>query len=60
MLVLSRKVGEAVQVGASLVRVLEVKGDRVRLGFEADPAIGIWRAEVLLDEAEPIGDAVEV
>jgi len=60
MLVLSRKVGEKVLVGTSWIQVLEIKGDRVRLGFEADPGIGIWREEVLLEQAEPIGDLAEV
>ncbi len=53
MLVLSRKSRESVMVGGpgvlapSLkVTVLEIKNDRVRLGFEADAGIAIHRWEV--------------
>ena len=53
MLVLSRKSRESVMVGGhgvlapSLkVTVLEIKTDRVRLGFEADAGIAIHRWEV--------------
>ena len=53
MLVLSRKTQEAVVVGGSdrferllKVTVLEIKGDRVRLGFEADADIPVHRWEV--------------
>ena len=53
MLVLSRKSYESVVVGGSgaleqmvKVTVVEIKGDRVRLGFDADAAISIHRSEV--------------
>ncbi len=53
MLVLSRKSRESVVVGASgalepmlKVTVLEIKNDRVRLGFEADSGIPVHRSEV--------------
>jgi carbon storage regulator CsrA len=53
MLVLSRKIEESVVVGGSgnlerllKVTVLEIDRGRVRLGFEADAAIPIHRAEV--------------
>ncbi len=47
MLVLGRKVGEKIFIGDNVsVTVLEVKGDRIRLGFEADKTIPIHRAEV--------------
>jgi carbon storage regulator CsrA len=53
MLVLSRKAMEAVMVGTpgSLehplkVTVLEIRGNYVRLGFEADAKIPIHRSEV--------------
>ena len=48
MLVLGRKVGEKVFIGENVcVTVLEVKGDRIRLGFEAGKEIPIHRAEVV-------------
>ena len=53
MLVLSRKSYEAVVIGgapslhpALKVMVLEIRGGKVKLGFEADPSIPIQRSEV--------------
>ncbi len=53
MLVLSRKADESVVVGGAdgihrllKVKVLEVKGGRVRLGFEVDPDVPVHRSEV--------------
>ncbi len=53
MLVLSRKSNESVVVGGPgrlgqvlKVTVLEIKGDHVRLGFDADASIPIHRSEV--------------
>jgi carbon storage regulator len=53
MLVLSRKSREVVVVGGTgafepllKVTVLEIKNDRVRLGFEADAGILVHRQEV--------------
>lgn len=53
MLVLSRKIQESVMVGGSegfaqllKVTVLEIKGGRVRLGFEVDADVPVNRLEV--------------
>ncbi len=47
MLVLSRKLGESIVIGDRItVTILEVKGDRVRLGFEAPIEVPIHRQEV--------------
>ena len=47
MLVLTRKLGEVIRVGDSVtVRVLEVKGNHVRLGVEAPADVRIYREEV--------------
>jgi len=47
MLVLTRKLGEVVRVGdAVTVRVLEVRGNQVRLGGEAPADVRIYREEV--------------
>jgi carbon storage regulator len=53
MLVLSRKIQESVVVGGSdrfermlKVTVLEIKGGKVRLGFEADADVPVHRLEV--------------
>ncbi len=47
MLVLSRKMGQKVVVGGGIiVTVLEVRGNRVRLGVEAPAHVGVLRAEL--------------
>lgn len=47
MLVLTRKLGEIIRVGDTVtVRVLEVKGNQVRLGVEAPSDVRIYREEV--------------
>jgi carbon storage regulator len=47
MLVLSRKSGESVCIGSDIeVRVLEVCGGRVRLGFTAPLKVNIQRQEL--------------
>lgn len=50
MLVLSRRASEGVVVklGPQVVRVVivEIRGDKVRVGFEADKAVAIHRDEV--------------
>jgi carbon storage regulator len=47
MLVLSRRVGEAVRIDQGIIiRVLGVCGQTVRLGIEAPPNVGIRRAEL--------------
>jgi carbon storage regulator len=47
MLVLSRKKGEGIQIGKDVVvRVVEIRGDKVRLGFEAPREVPIHREEI--------------
>ena len=47
MLVLSRRVGEAIVIGEDMrVVVLEVRGDLVRLGIEAPRHVTVHRKEV--------------
>lgn len=47
MLVLSRKLGEKIQIGSDVViTVVRVKGGVVRIGIEAAPEIAIRRAEL--------------
>jgi carbon storage regulator len=47
MLVLSRKPGEKVVVGNDItLTVVEVRGDRVRLAFDAPDQVRILRAEL--------------
>lgn len=47
MLVLTRKAGERIHIGAGIVlTVVRVQGDRVRLGITAPPDVVIHREEV--------------
>ena len=53
MLVLTRKIQESVVVGGSdcfqrilKVKVLEIRGEKVKLGFDVDPEVPIHRLEV--------------
>jgi carbon storage regulator len=48
MLVLTRKKGERVMIGDDIVvTVIDVRGDGVRIGFDAPRGVGIQRAEVV-------------
>jgi carbon storage regulator len=47
MLMLTRKTGEAIEIGTGVtVRVMEVRGQQVRLGIEAPANIVVHRHEV--------------
>jgi carbon storage regulator len=53
MLVLSRKVGESVVIGDRIVvQVLQVNGQRIRLGFEAPPEVTVLRGELSGSQGE--------
>jgi carbon storage regulator len=55
MLVLSRKKYESIVIGDNIiVTVVEIIGDRVRLGFEAPKEVTIHRREVY-DKIRPKG-----
>jgi carbon storage regulator len=48
MLVLSRKVGESIQISSDIrITVTQVRGGRVRLSIDAPPGIRIARQEIL-------------
>lgn len=48
MLVLSRFEEEKIRIGANItIMVLEIDGDRVRLGIEAPPDVTVHREEVV-------------
>lgn len=50
MLVLSRKKSERIVIGDEItVTIVEIRGDKVRLGFEAPAEIGIWRHELWIE-----------
>ena len=47
MLVLSRKPGEQVYIGNNItITVVEIKGNRVRLGIDAPSDVSVLRAEL--------------
>jgi carbon storage regulator len=50
MLVLSRKSGEKIVIGDTIkIVVVEIRGDKVRLGIEADRSVGVLREEVWIE-----------
>jgi len=50
MLVLTRSPSQEIRIGHDIiVRVLEVKGDRVRIGIEAPNEVSVHRQEVYLE-----------
>jgi carbon storage regulator len=57
MLVLTRKNGEGIWIGGKVeVKVLSIRGNRVKLGISAPAGIPITRDELLADSD---GDSVE-
>lgn len=48
MLVLSRKLGEKIHIGNDvIVEVMEVRGNRVKLGVTAPPEVKVLREELV-------------
>ena len=55
MLVLTRKAGEKIVIDESVViEVLEIQGNRVRIGIQAPRGITILRQELLLEKGVEI------
>ncbi|WP_342508827.1 carbon storage regulator CsrA [Sporosarcina sp. FSL K6-2383] len=53
MLVLSRKVNETIKIGDDIeIRILEVKGDTIRIGVDAPKSVDILRGELVLSISE--------
>jgi len=62
MLVLSRKKNESIVINDNIVvTVIDIRGDKVRLGFEAPNDVPIHRREVYeaIKRSEMSGDACE-
>lgn len=54
MLVLSRKIGESIQIAGGIrVTVTEVRGGRVRLSIEAPDSVRVMRMEIA-DAPSPV------
>jgi carbon storage regulator len=52
MLVLSRKPGEQLRIGDNItITVVEVRGNRVKIGIEAPRSVGVVRSELELHTA---------
>lgn len=59
MLVLSRRVGEKIEIGNGItVTVLRVTGKSVRIGIEAPECVSIRRSEISLDHRWPTPPAI--
>ena len=53
MLILSREIGEQIEVdGPCVITFAELRGNQIRLGFEADRSVNIWRRELLEESRE--------
>lgn len=47
MLVLTRRIGEGIMIGDDIeVKVLDVSGEKVRVGIDAPREVGVYRTEV--------------
>lgn len=47
MLVLSRKVNQSIMIGDDIeIKILEIRGDQVRIGIEAPKSVPVHRKEV--------------
>ncbi|QNG60257.1 carbon storage regulator CsrA [Bacillus sp. PAMC26568] len=60
MLVLTRKVNEAIQIGDDIeIRVLSVSGDQIKIGIVAPKHVEIHRKEIYLSIQEENNKAAE-
>lgn len=47
MLVLTRKIGEAINIGDDVkISIMDIKGQSVRIGVEAPKSTGVYREEI--------------
>lgn len=59
MLVLSRKANETIKIGDDIeLRILEVKGDTIRIGIEAPKTVDILRGELVQSITETNTEAL--
>lgn len=59
MLVLSRKIEEEIVIdGEIVIKVIEIRGDKVRLGVTAPVSVGVWRKE-LLNRCDGVANRVQ-
>lgn len=61
MLVLTRKTGEAIQIGDDIeISVISIAGDQVKIGINAPKNVDIHRKEIYLSIQEENNKAAEV
>ncbi|MFS0575534.1 carbon storage regulator CsrA [Sporosarcina sp. 179-K 3D1 HS] len=59
MLVLSRKANDTIQIGDDIeIRILEVRGDTVRIGIEAPKSVDILRGELVQSISDTNTEAI--
>jgi carbon storage regulator len=60
MLVLSRRIGQQIRIGKSVVvTLLRVERNKARIGVEAPPGIPVFRQELLdFESKRPTGSAI--
>ncbi|MBD7909606.1 carbon storage regulator CsrA [Sporosarcina gallistercoris] len=59
MLVLSRKPNETIRIGEDIeIRIIEVKGDTIRIGIEAPKSVDILRGELVQSISESNTEAI--
>ncbi len=60
MLVISRREGESLRIGGEItLRVLEIKGESVRIGIDAPASVRITRLPRLEDDKSAGGKALD-
>ncbi len=61
MLVLSRKPNESIRIGDNIeIRIIEVKGDTVRIGIEAPKSVDILRGELVQSISDSNTEAISI
>ncbi|MBY0223499.1 carbon storage regulator CsrA [Mammaliicoccus sciuri] len=59
MLVLSRKTNDTIKISDNIeIRILEIKGDTVRIGIEAPKSVDILRGELVQSITETNSEAI--
>ncbi|WP_342537032.1 carbon storage regulator CsrA [Sporosarcina sp. FSL K6-3508] len=59
MLVLSRKTNDTIKIADNIeIRILEIKGDTVRIGIEAPKSVDILRGELVQSITENNTEAI--
>lgn len=61
MLVLSRRANQSIVIGPDIVvRVLDIRGDQVRIGVEAPRSVAVHREEVAAEIRQSNREAAEL